>query len=340
MAEEVVEPVGALRLHLVRAQHWSGNQSWTKNHPSVSTGPLLPTNEVICLLDVQDVATLEGLVHTRDIDRVLWSEKTNQRKLGLFTMLVWCQGLGLIAVGHWASIQLCGYISECYTYVSPGVYWAMTIVLLACIARLADSKYFQGRILGVENGVAFFMLRKSAGTSVFLTAGAHGKAYQQGMPQCPITLLYCRWKRIVTEGGGASDHQSSSFIKLAVFTVPKEPALQVPVACDVIDTLRASFRSTGMSFMNYHGILVASLSQQSSEEEAQQLMTFLFRSGFSILCNDAPTRIMVAMRRMGGYGVWRLHSVERPTSFTGLSLCLHFIPSSPIRLQLSSHQAE
>ena len=193
------------------------------------------------------------------------------------------------------------------------------------------------KVSAVEKGIAVMLVHKGASTAFLLVNSMHAKAYQQGVGGCPITVLHCRWKKMPPSNG-------SSFIKMAVFTVPKESGLQVPVTCDAIDMLRASFRSTGMAFMNYHGILAASTLLMTHEEK-NLLMTFLFKSGFSIVCNDTEKGIMVAMKRMGGFGQWKVHQHQHhqsvvesgknkssPDATTAgvVSLCFEFTPSSPL----------
>lgn len=332
--EEEVPPAAELVLHFIREPCAFG---FGATSSELGT---LPTNEVICMLDVEDVTTLEhycyeeeGAVH--DEDRVLWSGKPNTRRLALYTLLIWCQGIGLIALGHWLLEQICGVIGECYTYLSPGVYWAAMLLLLVCVTRFADTGYFHSKIAAIENNVAFLLHRRSAGTTFFLMNGVHAKSYQQGKAPCPLTVLYCRWKhmsRPTTSACGA--HEGSSFIKVALFTLPQEQGLQIPVACDAIDALRASFRSTGMSFMNYHGVMIINIPKNLLEADTQQLMTFLFRSGFSILCNDNAAGLLVAMRRMGGYGAWKLHSVERQQQQSAKAfVCCRTQESLSIRLR-------
>jgi hypothetical protein len=323
MAEEPQEqqPVAALQLHFLRDAYTVEEDVQDQRLQKMAPAQLkLPTNELVCLLDMQDVAALESTMFAQE--RVLWTQKINQRKLGLFTMLIWCQGLGMIGVGHWVLFHLCGYIGECYTYLSPGVYWAIMIVFLAGVARFADSQYFQKRIASVENGHAFFLRRKSAGTSFGLSNGLVSKTYEESVPPCPITLVQCRWKHMGTSKG-------SSFIKIALFTMPKEQGLQIPVACDVIDTLRASFRTKGMAFMNYHGLLVASTVHMTLEAQ-QGLRTFLCKSGFCVLCNEREDGLLVAMKRMGGFGAWVLHMVQRwhTEDSNRVSVSLHFLSAS------------
>jgi hypothetical protein len=330
LEEEEVPPAAELVLHFIRQPCTLDLGLAIATSSEIGTAaPLLPTNEVICMLDVEDVTTLEhycyaeeeeenssgGALH--DEDRVLWSGKPNTRRLGLYMLLIWLQGIGMIALGHLLLEQICGVIGECYTYLSPGVYWAAMLLLLVCVARFADTDYFHGKIAAIENNVAFVLHTRSPGTTFFLMNGVHAKSYQQGIAPCPLTVLYCRWKYMsrrrvppTTTTITACAHEGSSFIKVALFTLPQEQGLQIPVACDAIDALRASFLSTGMSFMNYHGILIIN-QKNLVEADTQQLMTFLFRSGFSILCNDNAAGLMVAMRRMGGYGAWKLHAVER-----------------------------
>lgn len=336
-------PVGIFTLHFTRKNIINKGKNIIRSHQDekkeilnvsskISSFHKIPMNEFVCMLDIEDATALEIANHEdlQSDDRLLWSEKTNIHKLGLCTFLIWCKGLVLIALGHFLLVQICGWMGECYTYLSPGVYWIAMLILLASISRFADTQYFRGKISAIENQMAIFIRRKSASTTFFFTNEKQSKMYQQGINPCPITLFYCRWKRM----GICSENEGSSFIKLAYFVVPKETGLQVPVTCDVIDTLRASFRSTGLSFMNYHGILVANISE-ISEESQHMLMTFLFRSGFSILCNDTETGLVVAMKRMGGYGTWKLHKIEYPfqsvsstsSSILVLSICLHFIPS-------------
>lgn len=325
------EAVAALHLHFVRGSYTNEIVDVTHSAESSSTKKQLrlPTNELVCLLDMQDMAALESTMLAQE--RILWTQKTNQRKLALFTLLIWCQGLGMIGIGHWILFHLCGYIGECYTYLSPGVYWGLMIVFLGAVARFADTRYFQNKIAGVENGHAFFLRRKSMGTSFCLSSGLESKTYQEGVPPCPITLVHCRWKRMgvpKAKNKNRNHNHGSSFIKVALFSAPKDPSLQIPVACDVIDTLRASFRSKGMAFMNYHGVLVASTCHMTAEEQ-QLLMTFLFKSGFSILCNhdeETDVSLLVAMKRMGGFGTWKLHAVDRTRTHctNRLSISLHF----------------
>ena len=324
-------PVAQLWLHFKRMSDNAAEQNLYCRPLDLESPPSnqnkqagLPTNELVCMLNLQDAATLDRVLGDLDPQRVLWSEVTNRRRLALYTLLLWCQGISLIAVGHVCIVHICGYLDECYIYLSPGIYWMLLLGFLVAIVRFAESSYFLKHVSAVENGVAFMFKRKSRGASFLLVNSLHCKQYQYGTPACPITLLHCRWKQM--DACKAGSQAGSSFIKLAVFSVPKETGLHVPVACDVIDTLRAGFRSSGMGYMNYHGVFVASTHGMAGDEQ-QRLMTFLFKSGFSILCNDASARLMVGMKRMGGFGQWKLHTVENG-QHGFLSICIHFIPAS------------
>lgn len=78
--------------------------------------------------------------------------------------------------------------------------------------------------------------------------------------------------------------------------------------------------------MNYQGLFIVDANNMSGDAR-NRLMSFLFKSGFSILCNEASTmHLILAMKRMGGTGEWRLATLECLSDH--LCVTLDFCPAS------------
>jgi hypothetical protein len=251
-------------------------------------------NEILCMRDVPDASVLANVMRATKSNMLLWVEKVNLRQLGLYTLLWALQLLGAAGSGYLLLSLLCGENGECFLFSWPVLGAGGLLLLLWGCSYLSSSSFLQSRVSGVENGMAFLIVRRARGSSFELDTSLRAKVYRQAM-ECPITLLRCSWRDV-------GPTHSSSLIRLACYALPQEEALHVPVSCDAIDTLREGPLRI-MPFKNHLGVLVVHRWRLERPQE-ERFVRFLFKSGFSVVCNAQEASLIVAIKRIAGSGQW------------------------------------
>jgi hypothetical protein len=253
--------------------------------------------EIVCVREIPDASALGRVVPEAGVAEVLWVERTNQRRLALYTLLFWLIAMAFVWCGYVLLWAICGEVGDCYVFSAPMVYGGCAVAVFLLIVRVTSSPLFYGRVSGVVNGVAFLIQRKVQGVAYALDTTQGAKTYYKGFA-CPITLLHCRWQR-----GGALP--GGSYIKLACCTLPhREEALLVPVLCDAIDLVRAAHQVPPV-YANHLGLLAVLVHNSAS---LSHVSSFLLGSGFTIVAMGRG--LLIAIRRMGGRGEWDVQSVE------------------------------
>ena len=254
--------------------------------------------EVLCYREVGNVSELCALAEKEGASskdqEVLWGEQLSMRQVGLYTLLCWCHVLGFLGLGYHTISHFCGGVDMCYVFLLPGLFWGGMVVIGVCILKACASSFLHKKLCMVENGLAFMLVQRAQGTFFTLDTKQKAKEYQPSTEHT-ITLLHCKWKPMLG---------SSSYIKMAFFSLPPNECIHIPIACDAIDTLRGAYTSLPphLLFQNYHGMLVVQKQQPCTKYQEEHFINFLLRSGFSIACRAQD--LIIAMRRMGGSGQW------------------------------------
>lgn len=230
---------------------------------------------------------------------VLCNTSINQRRLGLLVMLFLCQGLGMLAALHLLFQMLCEGSSECYLYVSPAALLFAAVSMLRCLTRYCDLHDEAGlgkMIFQVDNGIIFWVSQSKAKAEAMrfhLDTQLSSKAYYGPHVGCPISLLHCRWP---------SAQSASQCFKIACYTLPEhQEELHIPITCDAINIL---FHELAADIRKQHmleqsvGILVISSTGKQGRRSWERFLVFLFKSGFSILCNVEACGVIIAMRNL------------------------------------------
>ena len=265
----------------------------------------LEGDEGIHIQCIRDVAWWHGPCKNTSV--ILCQRRLNQHILCLVGL-----GLGaLIGLVGWMGYEClkwgCMQQAECFLYLFPFLVFVLFIGTMSGLLRLSRWEALQDLVLKVENNIAFVV--SNAHHSMFLTldTSQRSKTYQYAF-ECPISVLHCKWLAI------------RSYIKMACYTLPYNPALHVPVTCDVIDLLRRGPNHGTSIYTNFLGILVIRHAEAWGNEA--QFITFLQRSGFTIVCNTPVGGTLIATRIMEGSGEWSIHQLACMEDFIHLELQL------------------
>jgi len=267
-------------------------------------------NKILCLHHHDKTSDIYQSLFPFSSFQLLWHRKPNRLRLSMFYMLVICPVIIiLLLLSWWVVDQFCSTLHDgCSIFLLPPLCMMILMAVYLSTSSFLASVLYHRLFFEIENNMGVLVTRQVKGTSFQLDTSLKSKEYSSDL-ECPISLLAIKWKQIQT------------CIQIAIFTLPEDETLHLPVICDAIDIIRPpliepSRFTSNTSFQHYEGVLII----HHSRKKEEPLLTFLAKSGFSVLCNARQLGIIISMKQMPRGGTWIPIHIVLESDYVALDL--------------------
>ncbi len=225
--------------------------------------------------------------------KVFWRSRRNGLPFVIFFTSMIFKNAAVLVLICWSIAGLCKKNYACFVYMLPLLFLVTICILFLSNRYCMVCDWVLKQIFLVENKCLFAVkhnLLTHLPKTIQLDPIAESKRYDLGKTFYITVLHYCEQPLDYLHATA-----SHTRMKLAFFHLPKEKRWHQAMGCDVIDLLRPqTLIGSNQKNKCSMGILVAFCSRDE-EEESDEFVCFLKKSGFSILFHQ-PKSIIIATK--------------------------------------------